>query len=172
MMAAPGGSDSTLDFDFADIRAPATGERELFDGLIASAASAERKGLMTMREVVESGRVPRIGPYSQVVRVGDLVFTAGQPGINPETGEVAGADFEAQARQAFANLRAVLEDAGSGMEHVARVTCFVTQADAFPTLNKLFSEYFPSSPPVRSTPVVALPRGLLFSIDAIGVVRR
>jgi 2-iminobutanoate/2-iminopropanoate deaminase len=105
------------------------------------------------------------------VRVGDLVFTAGQPGIVPTTGEVAGMDFESQARQAFANLRAVLEDAGSGLDQVVRVTCFVTQADAFATLNKLFSEFFPSAPPVRSTPVVALPRGLLFSIDAIAVVR-
>ena len=126
---------------------------------------------MATREIVESSRVPKIGPYSQVVRVGDLVFTAGQPGVVPATGEVAGTDFESQARQAFANLRAVLEDAGSGLDQVVRVTCFMAQADAFPTLNKLFSEFFPSAPPVRSTPVVALPRGLLFSIDAIAVAR-
>src|SRR5262245_57991164 len=105
------------------------------------------------------------------VRVGELVFTAGQPGIVPQTGELAGADFEAQARQAFANLRAVLEDAGSGLEQVVRVTCYLGQADAFPKLNDLFKEFFPSSPPVRSAPVVALPRGLLFSIDAIAAVR-
>src|SRR5262245_11016832 len=122
------------------------------------------------KQVLESARVPRIGPYSQAIRVGDLVFTAGQPGIAPETGVVAVEDFESQARQAIANLRAVLEDAGSCLEHVVRVTCFVTQADAFATLNSLFSEYFPTEPPVRSTPVVALPRGLLFSIDAIAVV--
>ncbi len=77
----------------------------------------------------------------------------------------------ALARQAFANLRAVLEDAGSDLEHVVRVTCFVAQADAFPKLNELFTEYFPAAPPVRSPPVVALPRGLLFSIDAIALVR-
>ena len=125
---------------------------------------------MTARkEVVESTRVPRLGPYSQVVRVGDLVFTAGQGGIDPKSGQVAGDDFESQARQAIANLRAVLEDAGSGLEHVVRVTCYLTQADAFPVLNQLFTEYFPSAPPVRSAPVVALPRGLLFSIDAIAV---
>lgn len=123
------------------------------------------------KEVVESSRVPRIGPYSQVIRVGDLVFTAGQPGIDPRTGAPAGDDFEAQARQAFANLRAVLEDAGSGMEQVVRVTCFVADANAFATLNTLFTEFFPTAPPVRSTPVVTLPRGLLFSIDAIAVVR-
>ena len=127
---------------------------------------------MTARkEVVESTRVPRLGPYSQVVRVGDLVFTAGQGGIDPKSGQVAGDHFESQARQAIANLRAVLEDAGSGLEHVVRVTCYLTQADAFPVLNQLFTEYFPSAPPVRSAPVVALPRGLLFSIDAIAVLK-
>lgn len=123
-------------------------------------------------EVVESARVPRIGPYSQAVQVGDIVFTAGQPGIDPATGEVAGDTFEAQARQALVNLRAVLEDAGSRMERVVKVTCYVTDARAFGTLNALFEEFFPGSPPVRSTPVIALPRGLLFSIDAIAVADR
>ena len=120
--------------------------------------------------VVESKRVPRIGPYSQAIRVGDLVFTAGQPGIDPVNGNVAGDGFEAQARQALHNLRAVLEDAGSSLERVVKVTCFVADATAFATLNALFAEFFPTTPPVRSTPVVALPRGLLFSIEAIAVV--
>lgn len=124
---------------------------------------------MALREeVVESARVPRLGPYAQAVRVGDLVFTAGQPGIDPATGQV-GVTFEAQARQAFANLRAVLEDAGSRMERVVKVTCFLADAGAFGALNDLFEEYFPGSPPARSAPVVALPRGLLFSIEAIAV---
>ena|ERR671915_2198608 len=117
-------------------------------------------------EVVESKRVPRIGPYSQAVRVGGLVFTAGQPGVDPVTGEVAGDTFEAQARRAFSNLRAVLEDAGSSLDR-AIVTCFVAQPEYFPTLNALFAEFFPGAPPVRSTPIVQLPRGLLFSIDAV-----
>ncbi len=121
-------------------------------------------------EVVESSRVPRIGPYSQAVRVGGLVYTAGQPGIDPATGAVAGPTFEAQARQAFANLKAVLEDSGSSLARVIKVTCFVADAEAFPTLNALFAELFPVAPPVRSTPLVQLPRGLLFSIDAIAVV--
>ena len=121
-------------------------------------------------EVITSKRVPRIGPYSQAVRVGNLVFTAGQAGIDPATGQSAGPTFEAQARQAFANLRAVLEDAGTGMHRVVKVTCFVAEADAFSKLNEMFAEFFPGSPPVRSTPVVALPKGLLFSIDAIAVV--
>ncbi len=122
---------------------------------------------MASKHVVESTRVPRIGPYSQAVQVGDLVYTAGQTGIDPATGNVAGENFADQARQAFINLRTLLEDAGSGMEHVFKVTCFVTDAQDFGTLNELFKEFFPSAPPVRSTPVVSLPRGLKFSVDAI-----
>jgi len=120
-------------------------------------------------EVIESARVPRLGPYSQATRVGDLVFTAGQAGIDPLTGAAAGETFEVQARQAFRNLAAVLEDAGASLERVVKVTCFVADPAAFATLNALFLEFFPTAPPVRSTPVVSLPRGLLFSIDAIAV---
>jgi 2-iminobutanoate/2-iminopropanoate deaminase len=123
-------------------------------------------------EVIESPRVPRIGPYSQAVRVGDVIYTAGQPGMDPATGQVAGDSFEAQVRQAFANLAAVLEDSGSSLARVVKVTCFVADPNAFPVLNTLFAEYFPVAPPVRSTPIVQLPRGLLFSIDAIAVVER
>ena len=97
------------------------------------------------------------------------MFTAGQAGIDPATGQNAGSTFEAQARQAFANLGAVLEDAGSSLQRVVKVTCFVADVGAFAKLNELFSEFFPESPPVRSTPVVALPKGLLFSVDAIAV---
>ena len=121
-------------------------------------------------EIVESSRVPRLGPYSQAVRVGNLVYTAGQPGMDPATGKVAGDTFEAQARQAFANLAAVLEDAGSRLARVIKVTCFITDAGAFPALNALFAELFPDAPPVRSAPIVQLPKGLLFSIEAIAVV--
>ena len=118
-------------------------------------------------EVVDSARVPRLGPYSQAVCHGGLVYVAGQAGIDPKTGTAAGASFEAQARQAFSNLRAILEDAGSSMDRVLKVTCFVADANEFGTLNTLFGEFFPAAPPVRSTPIVQLPRGLLFSIDAI-----
>lgn len=123
----------------------------------------------TAPEVIQSARVPRLGPYSQAIRLGDLVFTAGQAGIDPATGKVAGDTFEAQARQAFANLAAVLEDAGSGLARVIKVTCFMADPAAFGTLNALFAELFPEAPPVRSVPIVQLPKGLLFSIEAIAV---
>jgi 2-iminobutanoate/2-iminopropanoate deaminase len=125
---------------------------------------------MSTHTVIET-RLPKLGPYSNAVRVGDLIFTAGQPGLVPETGQAAGATFEKQARQAFLNLRTVLEDAGSDLAHVVKVTCFVADGNGFATLNDLFKEFFPQSPPVRSTPVVELPRGLLFSIEAIAVVK-
>lgn len=121
-------------------------------------------------EVVDSTRVPRIGPYSQAVRVGNLVYTAGQPGIDPATGKAAGDTFEAQARQAFANLAALLEDSGSRLARVIKVTCFITDTANFPALNALFAEFFPEAPPVRSAPTVQLPRGLLISIEAMAVV--
>lgn len=126
---------------------------------------------MPAKKVIESPRVPRLGPYSQAVQVGDLIYIAGQAGIDPTSKKAVGDSFSAQARQAFTNLRALLEDAGSGMDQVIKVTCFVTEADAFETLNELFAEFFPAAPPVRSTPVVALPRGLKFSIDAIAVAK-
>lgn len=126
---------------------------------------------MPTKKVIESPRVPRLGPYSQAVQVGDFIYTAGQAGIDPSSGKVAGDSFVAQARQAFTNLRTLLEDAGSGMDQVVKVTCFVTDAQAFGPLNEVFAEFFPVAPPVRSTPVVALPLGLKFSIDAIAITK-
>jgi 2-iminobutanoate/2-iminopropanoate deaminase len=120
-------------------------------------------------EVIESIRVPRLGPYSQAVRTGNLVFTAGQPGIDPQTGRVAGDSFEEQARQALANLEAVLQDAGSSLARVIKVTCFVTDQSDYPVLNALFTEFFPLAPPVRSAPLVQLPRGLRISIEAVAI---
>src|SRR5512135_1441823 len=109
--------------------------------------------MMTVKSIVESPRVPRIGPYSQAIRVGDVIYTAGQVGIDPLTGQVAGDTFAAQARQALMNLKALLEDAGVTMEEVVKVTCFVSDAAAFGELNELFAEFFPTAPPVRSTPL-------------------
>jgi 2-iminobutanoate/2-iminopropanoate deaminase len=126
---------------------------------------------MATKQVVTSQNVPRLGPYLQAVLAGQFLFTAGQAGIDPASGKVAGDSFVDQARQAFTNLRVLLEDAGSSMDRVVKVTCFVAEAEAFDTLNELFAEFFPTAPPVRSTPVVSLPRGLKFSIDAIAVLK-
>ncbi len=123
------------------------------------------------KQIIESPRVPRLGPYSQAVRVGELIYVSGQAGIDPATGKPAGDAFLPQARQAFRNLAALLQDAGSGMDQVFKVTCYLAEPEGFAQLNELFAEFFPSAPPVRSTPVVALPRGLKFSIDAIALAK-
>jgi 2-iminobutanoate/2-iminopropanoate deaminase len=107
-----------------------------------------------------------IGPYSHAVRAGDFVFVSGQPGIDPATGAVPPGDFETEARQAFVNLRRVVEAAGATMDRVVRTTVFLADADDFPVMNRLFAESFPSAPPARATPIVSLPRGLRISIDA------
>ena len=116
---------------------------------------------------VDSPDMPKvIGPYSPAVRAGDFLFVAGQPGLDPSTGSVPPGGFEAEARQAFVNLRTVVEAAGASLERVVRTTVFLGSAEDFPAMNQLFAEFFPSAPPVRSTPLVGLPRGLRISIDA------
>jgi 2-iminobutanoate/2-iminopropanoate deaminase len=122
---------------------------------------------MHPQPVVADGMPPALGPYSQAVRLGDLLFVSGQGGLDPATGAPAPGGFAAEARQAFANLARVLEVAGSSLGRVAKLTVFMTSADDFAALNELFAELFPSSPPTRSVPIVTLPRGLLISIEAI-----
>ena len=123
------------------------------------------------RDVVTGPDLPKqIGPYSQAVRAGGFVFVSGQPGVDPETGEAAGASFTEQARQAFANLEAVLRAGGSRPELVVSTTVLVADQSSFPELNTLFEEFFPSEPPARMTMQVPLPRGLLISVGCTAVV--
>jgi 2-iminobutanoate/2-iminopropanoate deaminase len=107
-----------------------------------------------------------IGPYSHAVRAGDFVFVSGQPGIDPSTGSVPPGGFDVEARQAFANLRTVVEAGGGSLDRVVRTTVFLANAEDFPAMNQLFAEFFASAPPARATPIVNLPRGLRISIDA------
>ncbi len=123
------------------------------------------------KTIIESSEMPpALGPYSQAVRVGNLLFVSGQVGLSPDTGEIAGSDFKAQARQAFENVRAILAAANCSMDDVVKTTCWVADAASFQEFNALYAEYFPTEPPTRSTPIVALPKGLLFSIECIAVV--
>jgi 2-iminobutanoate/2-iminopropanoate deaminase len=116
---------------------------------------------------VESPDMPKVlGPYSQAVRAGEFLFVSGQSGIDPATGSVPDGGFEAEARQAFQNLRTVVEAAGANLERVVKTTVFLGSADDFPAMNELFAEFFPSAPPARATPIVALPRKLRISIES------
>ena len=126
---------------------------------------------MTSKQVVAGPGVPRqIGPYSQAVRAGSLVFVSGQPGVDPETGEVAGPTFAEQAGQVFRNLEAVLGAAGSRPDLVVSTTVLVADQADFEELNRLFTAFFPVEPPARMTMQVPLPRGLLLSIGCTALV--
>jgi 2-iminobutanoate/2-iminopropanoate deaminase len=122
------------------------------------------------RKVVSGPGVPaQIGPYSQAVRAGGFVYVSGQPGVDPETGEAAGPSFSEQARQAFANLGAVLRAAGSRPELVVSTTVLVADQSSFAELNDLYAAFFPEEPPARMTMQVPLPRGLLISIGCTAI---
>ncbi len=125
-----------------------------------------------MHHPVVNPNIPRTkGPYSQVVRVDQLLFVSGQASSDPGTGEVIGGSFETQARQAFENLSAALRAAGSSLRHVVKTTIFLCDPANFGTLNELYAEYFPQDPPARSTPITKLPmEELAISIEAIATL--
>ena len=109
-----------------------------------------------------------IGPYSQAMVHGRLVFTSGQLGLDPKTGELVGATTGEQARQALANLRAVLVAAGSSLGELIKTTIFLTDMAAFPEVNAVYEAALGTAHPARSTvAVAALPKGALVEIEGI-----
>ena len=123
-----------------------------------------------MKRPVSSPHAPKaIGPYSQGIVAGELVFCSGQIPLDPQTGEMVGAgDVRAQARQVMRNLGAVLEAAGATFADVVKTTIFVADLADYAAVNEVYGAFFPSEPPARSTVQVAgLPRGALVEIDAI-----
>jgi 2-iminobutanoate/2-iminopropanoate deaminase len=109
-----------------------------------------------------------IGPYSQAVSVGGFLYTSGQVGLDPATGDLVLGGFEPQARRVFANLAAVLSSAGCGFRDVVKATVYVTDLGDFGTLNGLYAEAMGDHKPARSTvQVAALPKGALVEIDLV-----
>lgn len=124
---------------------------------------------MGTRRVVATERVPRLGHYSQAVRVDKTIYVSGQRGVNPKTGKPVDDSFDSQARQAFKNLQWVLEDAGASLDSVVKIVCYMTDESDYAKLDALFTEFFRDSPPVRSSPIVGLRKGYRVVIDAIAV---
>lgn len=124
---------------------------------------------MTQAKVISTPNAPAaIGPYSQAIQLGNLVFTSGQIGLNPATGDLVGDSTEAQARQAFANLKAVAEAAGGSLSNVVKFTLFLTDLSEFAQVNAIMQEYVQAPFPARSTVGVAsLPKGARFEVEAI-----
>lgn len=106
--------------------------------------------------------------FPQAVIAGGLVFVSGTPGLDPATGQIISADFEQQVRQSFANIQAILEEAGSGMRNVVKTTIFLVSGNDFAVINKVYKEFFPENAPARSTPqVMPFPGGILISVECI-----
>ena len=128
--------------------------------------------MSSSRTVIATGDAPdAIGPYSQAVRVGNLVFCSGQIALDPSTGEIVGeGDVAAQTRQVLDNLEAVLRAARSGRGGVVKTTIYLADMADFPTVNEVYGERFASEPPARATVEVSrLPKDVLVEIDAVAV---
>ena len=110
-----------------------------------------------------------IGPYSQAVAVGDMIFTSGQIAIVPETGNIEAADIKAQTEQVCKNLKAVLEAAGSSLEKVVKTTCFLSDMDNFAAFNEVYGKYFTTKPARSCVAVKTLPKNVLVEVDTVAV---
>lgn len=124
---------------------------------------------MKRTTIVAKNAPAAVGPYSHAVRTGDILYTSGQLGLDPVTGELA-EGVEAQAVQALNNLKAVVEAAGMTLSDVVKTTVFLADINDFAKINKIYGEYFTGETPVRSCVQVAgIPKGGLFEIEAIAV---
>ena len=128
---------------------------------------------MTGKDAVRTEAAPapfQGAPYSQAIRAGGLVFVSGQVGLRPGSPELVGDEITAQTEQVFANLRAILEAAGSGLDRIVKTTIFVADLGDFAAVNAVYGSFFTADPPARSTVEVAgLPAGALVEIEAIAL---
>jgi 2-iminobutanoate/2-iminopropanoate deaminase len=125
-----------------------------------------------MREAVSTPSAPAaIGPYSQAIRAGNLLFLSGQIPIDPATGNLVDGEIEAQTRQVFSNIAAILKAAGATFDHVVSVGVFLADMNDFGKMNAIYAEYFASPAPARATVQVArLPKDCLVEIQVTGVL--
>ncbi len=124
-----------------------------------------------MKEVIHSTLAPKaIGPYSQAIATNDLVFVSGQLGIDASTGEFKGTDIHAQTTQSMENIKAILKEAGLGMDSVVKTTILLKNLDDFAVVNGIYGSYFKEPYPARATFQVAkLPKDALVEIEAIAI---
>ena len=127
-----------------------------------------------MRKTVSTHHAPAaVGPYSQAIKIDNLCYTAGQLGLDPQTGKLTEGGIQAQTRQALTNLEAVLKAAGTFMRNVVKTTVFLQDIDDFKAMNQVYAELFPEAPPARSAvQVAALPLGGLVEIEAVAVIEQ
>lgn len=121
--------------------------------------------------VIKTDKAPAaIGPYSQAITLGDMVFTSGQIPVNPETGEIP-EGVKAQAEQAFSNLKNLIEASGGKMANVIKTTVFIKNMEDFATINEIYASYFEAPYPARSCVEVArLPKDVLLEVEAVAKI--
>jgi len=124
------------------------------------------------KKIISTEKAPKaIGPYSQAIRTENLVFTAGQVGLDPGTMELVEGGVEPQTRQVLTNLKHVLESADSGLNFVVKTTVFLKELGDFPNMNSVYAEFFPENQPARSTvQVAALPKNALVEIECVALI--
>lgn len=123
------------------------------------------------KTVITSEKAPAaVGPYSQAIQVGEFIYTAGQVGLDPATGELVEGTV-AQARQAMHNIQAILEAAGSGLDHIVKTTIFLADLEDYGDVNEVYATFFEHEPPARSAVQVArLPLDARIEIEVVAVV--
>ena len=123
------------------------------------------------RSIVETKKAPPpVGPYSQAIQAGNMVFVSGQIALHPETNEIP-EDFTTQCHQVLRNLQAILEASGSSLEHTVKVMIYMTDIDRFNELNEIYAGYLGSAKPARSCVEVSrLPKGVLVEMDAVALI--
>lgn len=125
-----------------------------------------------MKKVILTKNAPApIGPYSQAMQVGNLLFCSGQIPLDPVTGEVHTGDVKGQAELVMKNIEAVLKEAGAGFQNVIKTTIYLTSMSDFQAVNEVYGRYFPEAPPARSTVAVAgLPKGVNVEIEVLAAL--
>ncbi|SHI70250.1 RidA family protein [Lutispora thermophila] len=125
-----------------------------------------------VKEVISTTKAPAaIGPYSQGIRCGNLLFVSGQTPLNPETGKIAEGDIQAQARQCLENVKAILEAAGTNLDNVLKTTVFIKDMNNFSKINEIYAQYFTKNQPARSCIEAArLPLDVQVEIEVIAYI--